>query len=192
MLRFDPTGNADATLASLHDTIEKAPLKAVERERVYGLIKLICGVSVDCHQPRAGGYNGTLDVFVRDRLLNKSKRANMKLAVTDKPVSATRGTIASYTFTVSNNGPVSAGSVTLIDVISRGTAISLIPSQGTCKKAAVSVCRLGTLAAGASATVTVSIKAKGNPLTQQLTISAAPLDIVPANNRATVRTPATP
>lgn len=38
VLRFDPTGKADATLASLHGTLEKAPLKAAERDAVYGAV----------------------------------------------------------------------------------------------------------------------------------------------------------
>lgn len=43
MLRFDPTGETDRTLASLHGTLEKAPLQAAEREVVYG--------AVSSHQP---------------------------------------------------------------------------------------------------------------------------------------------
>ena len=35
-LRFDPTGKADRTLASLHGTLDKLPLKAAERETIYG------------------------------------------------------------------------------------------------------------------------------------------------------------
>jgi len=139
-----------------------------------------------------GDTNSSYDVFVRDRLLNKSLSADIQTSVYSKPASVTKGATASYIFIVRNNGPSSASSVSLTDVISRGTAISLTPSQGTCSKAAVSVCRFGTLAPGAFALVTVKIKADANPLTQLLSVSAAELDNVPANNRGTVTTPVTP
>lgn len=132
--------------------------------------------------------NGTWDVILRDRLLSSDTQADMRLVVTSKPASVRRGANASYVFTVSNNGPESAENVTLIDVISKGTPISLNPSQGTCSASAVTVCRLGTLAAGASATVAVTLRATANPLTQQLSVSAAPLDGASANDGASVST----
>ena len=98
--------------------------------------------------------------------------------MTAKPASVKKGQTASYKFTVKNNGPDSAGNVALTDIVSNGTVLSITPSQGTCSKAAISVCRLGTLAAGANATVAVNIRADANPLTQQISVSASPKDNV--------------
>jgi uncharacterized repeat protein (TIGR01451 family) len=134
--------------------------------------------------------NDSQDVFVRDRLVNNSKTADIALNVGNKPTSVQKGQTVSYTFSVTNNGPDIAGSVTLVDIISRGSVLKLTPSQGNCSNAAISVCHLGTLTVGASATLTVSIKANDNTLTQQLDASASPKDLKPlANNNATVITP---
>ncbi|MFZ2405828.1 MAG: hypothetical protein WAW41_11870 [Methylobacter sp.] len=132
------------------------------------------------------------DVFVRDRLLNTSQNADLQLAVTSQPDSVQNGEIGRYIFTISNNGPDSAGSVNLVDVVSEGKVWSLTPSQGDCEIAAVSVCRLDSLAAGASATVRAVFKAKGDSLTQQVSVSAAPADSEPANNALTVSAPSWP
>lgn len=137
-----------------------------------------------------GDPNGTYDVFVRDRLLKTSKSADLQLAVTSQPDSVQNGQVAEYLFTISNNGPDSVGAVTLIDTVSGGKG-SLTPSQGDCTIAAVRVCRLRALAVGASATVSAAFEAK-DPLTQHLSVSAAPVDSEPANSSVTVATPVTP
>ncbi|MGZ8184294.1 MAG: hypothetical protein ACXWT1_20310 [Methylobacter sp.] len=140
----------------------------------------------------ADDSNEAVDVFVRDRLLNTSQSADIQLDVTTQPASVQNGQIASYLFTIRNQGLVGAGSVTLIDSVSGGKIWSITPSQGDCIKAAVSVCRLHSLAAGASATVRIKFKAKVDPLTQQVSVSTAPVDNVPANNGVAVSTPVTP
>lgn len=140
------------------------------------------------------GVSGAINTFVRDRHLNRFQTADLQLAVTSQPASVKRDQLAHYVFTVSNNGPDSdEGGVKLIDIVSKGKVWSLSPSQGTCIIAAVSVCRFGTLAAGESATLTAVYKATGgNPMTQQVSVNAAPVDSEPANNSLTVSTPVTP
>lgn len=141
----------------------------------------------------AADTNNSQDVFIRDRLLNKSKTADIALIVSNKPASVQKGQTANYAFTVINNGPDSASAVTLINIIPRGSVLNITPSQGNCSKAAISVCHFGTLAVGASATLSVGIKANGNALTQQLSASAAPKDSAsPFNNGTSVITPVTP
>jgi uncharacterized repeat protein (TIGR01451 family) len=133
--------------------------------------------------------NGSPDVFVRDRLLSTSTTGDLQATVTAKPASVRKGQTASYRLTVKNNGPNSAGNVALTDIVSNGTVLSIPPSQGTCSKAAISVCRLNTLAAGASATVTVTIRAEACSLTQQISVNAAPKDNKPYNNAVRISTP---
>ena len=139
-----------------------------------------------------GDTNDTYDVFVRDRLLNTTSVADLQVTVTAKPASVTKGQTASYKLTVKNNGPNSASNVALTDIVSNGTVLSITPSQGTCSKAAISVCRLNTLAAGANATVAVNIKADANPLTYQTSVSASPKDNAPGNNAVNISTTVTP
>ena len=127
--------------------------------------------------------------FVRDRLLNTTSVADLQATVTAKPASVRKNQTASYGLTVKNNGPNSASNVALTDIVSNGTVLNMIPSQGACSQAAISVCRLGTLAAGANATVTVKIRAEACSLTQQISVSASPKDNKPANNAVWISTP---
>ena len=145
--------------------------------------------SSDADNLVAGDTNDTYDVFVRDRLLNSTSVADLLAIVTAKPASAKKGQTASYRLTIKNNGPSSAGSVALTNIVSNGTVLSITPSQGTCSKAAISVCRLNTLAAGASATVAVTVRAEACSLTQQLNVSATPKDNAPSNNAVRISTP---
>ena len=145
--------------------------------------------SSDADNLVAGDTNDTYDVFVRDRLLNSKSVADLQATVTAKPASAKKGQTASYRLTVKNNGPNSAGNGALTDIISNGTVLSITPSQGTCSQAAISVCRLNTLAAGARATVAVTIRAEACSLTQQLSVSATPKDNAPSNNALRISTP---
>jgi uncharacterized repeat protein (TIGR01451 family) len=114
----------------------------------------------------AGDTNDAPDIFVRDHLLNTTYVADLQATVTAKPASIRKNQTASYKLTVKNNGPNSASNVALTDIVSNGTVLSITTSQGTCSKAAISVCRLSTLAAGASATVEVKIRAEACSLTQ--------------------------
>jgi Tol biopolymer transport system component len=139
----------------------------------------------------AGDTNATDDIFLCDRRLIRYPQVDMELAVTAKPDSVNKGAVASYTFQVTNKSSKSASEVTLVDVSSKAV-MSMTPSQGNCRKSAVSVCRFGTLAAGASATVTVTFTARIDPLTQSVTVRAAQADAVPANNSATLSTPVIP
>jgi uncharacterized repeat protein (TIGR01451 family) len=148
--------------------------------------------SSDADNLVSGDTNGAEDVFVRDRLLNTTSAADLQATVTAKPASVRKGQTASYKLTVKNNGPNSADSVALTDIVSNGTVLSITPSLGTCNKAAISVCRLGTLAKGASASIAVNIKADANSLTQKISVSAAPKDNVPSNNTVIISTPVIP
>jgi uncharacterized repeat protein (TIGR01451 family) len=67
------------------------------------------------------------------------------------------GQNTTYTIRVSNNGPSSANAVTLKDTLAAGmTFVSATPSVGTCVTTANPItCTIGTMASGATATVTV-------------------------------------
>ncbi|MGZ8225827.1 MAG: hypothetical protein ACXWT3_04200 [Methylococcaceae bacterium] len=140
-----------------------------------------------------GDVNGWPDIFVYDHQLNTAKTADLQLTVTRQPKAVQTGQPARYVYTISNNGPDSIrAEVQLTDTIANGKPLQLTPSQGVCKQAAVSICRFGALATGESITLTTTIKASGNPLTQQLSVNAPPVDNAPDNNSITVATPVTP
>ena len=76
------------------------------------------------------------------------------------PASVTFGASAVYTLTVMNNSPVSDAGVVVTDVLpSVGAAlISAVPTQGVCKLANITLtCSLGSLAAGATASINVTL-----------------------------------
>ena len=76
------------------------------------------------------------------------------------PTAARPNTPIVYTITVSNAGPQTASNVVVTDTIPAGTTfVSAVPSQGTCSGSATTTCNLGAIAAGGSATVTLTVQA---------------------------------
>jgi acid phosphatase type 7 len=80
-----------------------------------------------------------------------------QLTVTQSaPASVQADAATAYTVTVTNPGTTSQSNVTLTDNAPTTAAdVSASPSAGSCSGAAPITCNLGTLAAGASATVTI-------------------------------------
>ncbi|MEU8776941.1 calcium-binding protein [Streptomyces sp. NPDC048606] len=104
------------------------------------------------------------------------------------------GDRATYTVTVSNSAASTAGAtgVTLTDTLAGAgaTVVSAVPSQGTCTTTATTAgCALGSLAPGASATVTVTAEPRAvGTITDTAEAVAAQQDPVTSNNRATAST----
>jgi uncharacterized repeat protein (TIGR01451 family) len=97
------------------------------------------------------------------------------------------GSNLTYTITVTNNGPTTATGVTLTDTLAGGLVlVSATPSQGSCAGAGPINCPLGTLAGGASATVTVvaSAAASGS-YANTATVTATQPDLNTGNNSYT-------
>lgn len=137
-----------------------------------------------------GDTNGWGDVFVHDRLLKPNQRADLALTTPVAPTTATKGDIVNYSFTITNQGNRTAKNIALIDVLSdEGKLLTLAPSQGICKKSAVSVCRLGDLDAGKSLTVNAKMKAyRTGPFVQTVTVNSQLKDKVPTNNQKIINT----
>ena len=90
---------------------------------------------------------------------------------------------------VRNAGPHPASAVSLQDDPAAGsTFVSASATQGACAGAAPVVCRLGTLAPGASTTVDVVVTAPPSPgpITNQVRVSTAVVDTDPANDTSSV------
>jgi uncharacterized repeat protein (TIGR01451 family) len=97
------------------------------------------------------------------------------------------GTNLTYTITVTNNGPTTATGVALTDTLAAGlTFVSATPSQGSCSGTGPVNCPLGSLAGGASATVTVvaSAAASGS-YANTATVTATQPDLNTGNNSYT-------
>ena len=87
--------------------------------------------------------------------------ADLSLTKTGTPDPVLAGELLTYTLSVQNSGPSSAGGAAVFDVLPAGvTYESAAPSQGSCSETGGTVgCTLGTLADGDSATVEIRVRA---------------------------------
>lgn len=109
------------------------------------------------------------------------------------PASVIAGNSAVYTLNVANLGPSTASGVTLVDSETGATISSVSTTLGTCTTFATSgtiTCNLGTMLAGGSAVITVTLKPSAQT-TNQATVQASAnsgADPNPNNNTASVTT----
>lgn len=100
---------------------------------------------------------------------------------------ATLGNNLTYLITVTNNGPTTATGVTLTDTLAAGLVlVSATPSQGSCSGTGPISCPLGTLAGGASATVTIVASAAAiGSYANTASVTATQPDLNTGNNSYT-------
>jgi len=117
--------------------------------------------------------------------------ANVSITKTDSPDPALIGQNVTYTIVATNLGFRPATGVTVVDTLPAGVAfVTASSTQGTCVFAAGTItCGVGTLNAGASATVTVVVTPSGvGTVVNSASASAAQLDPDTADNVATATT----
>ncbi len=148
--------------------------------------------------------NGTWSLFVADDTVGDQGRINgwslsiqsatpvapaADLGVTvTAPTSTDSGAPISYVFTVGNFGPAAASGVVLTDTFPTGFVLgSVNVSQGSFSTGAGTVtANVGSLAPGATATVTVNGAGVGpRTLTNVVSVTAAQIDVNLANNSVT-------
>jgi uncharacterized repeat protein (TIGR01451 family) len=98
------------------------------------------------------------------------------------------GSNVTYEITVTNSGPGAATAVLVTDVIPAGTTfVSAAPSQGSCSGNTTVTCAIGSLASGASATVTLVVRTSNTPgpVSNTANVASAEVDPNPANNAST-------
>jgi uncharacterized repeat protein (TIGR01451 family) len=152
-----------------------------------------------------GTYHATLTV-TDSRGLQSTNGASVDIQVTPPPAADLSvlktgpstghvGQAITYTIKASNNGPDTATGVTITDTLPKNAGFSSASSGCAPKpKQQVVVCTIGTMAKGATATVTLTIKptTKGD-FTDTAAVSAtSPNDPVSANNTSSVTTKVTP
>jgi uncharacterized repeat protein (TIGR01451 family) len=96
--------------------------------------------------------------------------ANLNITKTASSTQVSEGGSFSYTITVENTGDAPATNVVVTDDLDNNlTGVSVSASQGTCDPVGAGnmiECELGTIAGGASATVTINATAPQLPLTE--------------------------
>ncbi len=112
----------------------------------------------------------------------------VRMADSPDPIAATHD--LTYTVTVHNAGPDSAGGVTLTDPLPAPLAlVSASSSQGSCSEGATVLCDLGQVPAGASTTVTIVAKPSTEGLVENAaTVTSTSLDLNGSNDSATQKT----
>ena len=130
-----------------------------------------------------GGFISLRTAMVQDL---SAVNADLNVALTSSGTNTT-GSTTTYTATVTNNGPAAASSVELTAFLpSTGTLTSATPSSGSCSTAGSVLCNLGSLADGASTTVTFNVlQTSAGSATLTVQASASETDPVPSNNQAT-------
>ncbi|WP_139555793.1 DUF11 domain-containing protein [Methylotetracoccus oryzae] len=136
--------------------------------------------------------NGATDIFVRDRLVDRTAMADLAITQTVSPSAFEPLAPVTYTVTAVNHGPDPATEVALVDrpPLLSASVSSATPSQGHCSQGTPLVCYFGVLAPGAEATVTLTLQPRwqGTPsLSNTASISASPVDPDNGNNRSAVR-----
>jgi len=114
--------------------------------------------------------------------------ADVAVAMTG-PTAVLKGADAVFTVTVTNNGLASASSVQVADPAPAG--LTFVSNAGDCTTPFP--CLLGSLATGASRTITATFNVPGgyagpNPFVNTVTVSASTPDPIPANNASSVST----
>lgn len=137
----------------------------------------VATTSIESNGSNNGSPSTSTTVQCADLLLAKSGPANV-----------CAGSVVTYTLTPSNGGSASASSVTVTDDLADCLAgVTCTPSVGTCNVAAgnVATASLGSLAAGASATITISgtvaVACQPN-LSNSATVSTGSLEWSTTNN----------
>ncbi|MDQ0649461.1 putative repeat protein (TIGR01451 family) [Microbacterium natoriense] len=116
--------------------------------------------------------------------------ADLAIAKTLDTSPLVAGEPATFTITVTNNGPQTATGVSVTDAVPAGFAVTQVtPAQGTCTIGASISCTLGSLAVNASSTITVTgtVSASMSPgaaLTNTASVSGTLTDPNLSNNTA--------
>ncbi len=128
----------------------------------------------------AQGERGTgFTVYTHEPLADLSASASLGMGA---------GNEAVYTLKVDNHGPATATKAILSDALSGNLSfISAQASQGSCEGTSTITCHLGSLAANATATVTVKVATKITVVAQNtVAVTSETFDPSPTNNSETI------
>jgi uncharacterized repeat protein (TIGR01451 family) len=117
----------------------------------------------------------------------EKNEADLSTSMSGAVLSTSTGGEITYSIQVKNNGPERASGVTLSDSVPAGTSlVSTGTSQGACTGASTVACSLGVLPKGASANLTIKVKAGFGTVTNTATVSSLAVDNNHANDSASV------
>lgn len=149
------TGTITCTAATMADGATTVFTLVVEvAAGASGTIVNEAGVASD-----TGDANGGNSGVSAPGVAPEPASADVSIVKTTTATEADTGSTITYTITVSNAGPSPATNVVVSDTLPAGLDfVSATPSQGTCNAASPVVCNLGTIVAGANATITLQVQ----------------------------------
>jgi uncharacterized repeat protein (TIGR01451 family) len=117
-------------------------------------------------------------------------RADLALTKSDSPDPVLVENELTYELAVTNHGPDLASDVVVTDNLPDTVALlSVLSSQGSCSGITTITCELGTLAAEATATITIRVATlETGTVSNTASVTASERDPVPGNNSATETT----
>ena len=126
-------------------------------------------------------------------LVEPAAQADLSISMTAAPTPVFLFSSLTYTIQVQNLGQANAATVKVTDTIPAGTTFvsANAPAGWTCSGTTTVTCSLtGTMAEGASATITISVTSPSTagPISNTAAVSSTTTDPVAANNSATVVT----
>jgi uncharacterized repeat protein (TIGR01451 family) len=172
---LDPSGNVYVTGGTLSTNLAVTQHAAQPK----------CGTDGNCN----GGF---MDAWFAKVILSADLSMTLKTSATIKS-----GANLSYAITAKNNGPDTAQSVTVTDVVPTGTTfVSVTPNTGSCTAPPVGgtgtvTCTVGTMTNGTSLKITLVVNvnaSSGNVISDTATVTSTTSDPKTTNNTATVTT----
>lgn len=110
-------------------------------------------------------------------------QADMTIAQTPSAPGVNHGDTVTFTVTVTNNGPATATGISLTDMFMNATFVSVTGPMATCSGSGPITCTIGTLAAGQSTTVTITLNASDlGTISNTANVTAVEFDPVTSNN----------
>ena len=140
---------------------------------------------IEADQPDPVGANDSATAWA-----TISNNADLAVAGSANARTLKDGQTVTFTFAIGNHGPGAAGAVVVTDALpSTLQLVSASSSTGGCSGSTTVTCSLGTMASGASATVTVTARVSaggGTTITNVASVSSAHHDAVAGNDIASV------
>jgi uncharacterized repeat protein (TIGR01451 family) len=135
-------------------------------------VNTVTATAADEEQNAASGSDGATVTFLTPTTTTGSPSADVRVDKAVEPFEVGVGQTAVFTLLVTNTGPDGASGVTVTDTVPATLDITdVTTSQGTCTTAGQQVdCTIGSLAGGASATVSISVEATAEGSFENLTV----------------------
>lgn len=149
-----------------------------------GALTNMAGVSSSITDPNTNNNNASAVTTV-------NPKADLAISKIDNPESVIAGKTLTYTLTITNNGPSPAQNVVVTDTLPLSMSLQSVTPATSTQSGQQLGWNLGSLALGATKTVTIVAKVGGdvrNSIQNTATVTSTTVDLTPGNNNHTETT----